>query len=481
MRLNCHFLLWITLAIATPLPVHAAGTEAVQLPPLHRMTLSNGVTLLLVEKHDLPLVSFHFVQRAGGVADPDGLEGLAAITVEMLQRGTAQRKAVQIARDLDAMGGVLALEAHMDFARGAAEVLAPHATNALKLLAELLREPAFPQDELTKLLEQSRDAVLQMKDEPREVLRPYYRSFLYGAHPYGRPLNGDEQSLTRITRNDVVRFWKEQYRPENLILSVVGDFKAADLAAFAGQVFGGGNRNQDRKPSAILSPATNRAPRLLLVNKADATQTFFAIGGLGIARTNAQRAAVDVVNTIFGGRFTSMLNDALRVNSGLTYGAGSRFDPLLTRGSFAISSFTRTEKTVEAIDLAVQLLEQLHREGISEAQLLSARAYLKGQFPQQIESIDQLAGLLAELEFYHLGPEEISGRFKALDAVTTESARRAIEQFFPRTNLTFVLMGQAQNIRSGVEKYGALSEVEIDAPGFYRATTARPKSNSGGK
>ena len=203
------------------------------------------------------------------------------------------------------------------------------------------------------------------------------------------------------------------------------------------------------------------------MDKPDATQTYFQIGNLGIARTNADRVYLNVINTLFGGRFTSMLNDALRVSSGLTYGASSRFEQRKARGPFVISTYTRNATTEKAIDLTLEILNRLHTQGISEKDLQSAKNYLKGQFPPTIETSDQLAGLLATLEFYGLDASDINDYYKQIDALTLADAQRVIKQYYPLDNLVFVLIGKASEIESVAKKYAPkLDAKSISQPGF---------------
>jgi predicted Zn-dependent peptidase len=217
----------------------------------------------------------------------------------------------------------------------------------------------------------------------------------------------------------------------------------------------------------LPEPAAAQGKRLLLVDKPDATQTFYQIGALGIARNNPDRVYIRVVNTLFGGRFTSMLNDALRVSSGLTYGARSFFDENRARGSFVISTYTRNATTERAIDMTLDILKRLHEQGISEADLKSAKTYIKGQFPPQLETNDQLAAQIAQLEFYGLDEREINGLYAKIEAMTLADAQRVIKQYFPLDHLVFVLVGKASEIESVAKKYAPKIDTKsISQPGF---------------
>ena len=209
-------------------------------------------------------------------------------------------------------------------------------------------------------------------------------------------------------------------------------------------------------------------PILLLIDKPDATQTYFMIGQPGIDRQNPDRVKLELVNTLFGGRFTSMLNDELRVNSGLTYGANSAVERSRLPGVIAISTYTRTETTTRAIDLALEILKRLNAQGISAGQLASAKAYVKGVFPTtRLETMDQLAGVISELELHGLTRDEIDGYFERIDAVTLQEANAVAKQYYRADNLTLVLLGAAVQIREQVGKYHPNpTVVPVKTPGW---------------
>ena len=178
--------------------------------------------------------------------------------------------------------------------------------------------------------------------------------------------------------------------------------------------------------------------------------------------------AIRLVNTVFGGRFTSLLNEALRVESGLTYGAISAFDPRKAPGPFGIYSYTKNETTAPAIDMALQVLQKLHKQGITAEELASAKSYIKGQFPPSIETSKQLAQIIAINEFYGLDDREINDLEARLDAVTPAIAQQVIQKHFPTDNLVFTLIGKRSDIAAGVQKYAEKQDARvISEPGFW--------------
>ncbi len=428
------------------------GGAALKLPAYKKVRLKNGLTLLLMEQHEVPIISFNFIVKAGSVADPTGKEGVASLTAGLLRKGTKTRTADQIANELDFVGGTLGAFATFDYTQGTAEFVRKDIAKGLELLSDVLLNPTFPQAETTKMQAQRIDAVKAAKDEASGVIGTYYNAYLFGAHPYGRPTEGDEKTIAAITRDEVAKFYQTYYTPSNTILAVAGDFQTAEMERMLTERFGAW---PDRSaPAVTLAEATPvQGKRLLLIDKPDSTQTFYRIGNIGIPRTSADRVQIEVVNTLFGGRFTSMLNSALRINSGLTYSARSTFDQRRLRGPFFINTYTRNETTAQAIDMTLDILKRLHEKGLTEEELKSAKSYLKGQFPPRIETTDQLAALIAQLEFFGLDERDINTYYARIDAMTLDDARRVIKQYFPAENLVFVLIGKASEIEPVIKKY----------------------------
>jgi predicted Zn-dependent peptidase len=279
-------------------------------------------------------------------------------------------------------------------------------------------------------------------------------------------VGGSERSLEGVSLDDVKRYYAAQTGGDRLILTVVGDFRAADMKQRLGAAFGDWRKAGAAMPAAAAMAAV-QGRRVLLIDKPGATQTYFWLGNVGASRTDPARAAQTLVNTVFGGRFTSMLNTELRIKSGLSYGVSSGFDRLSQPASFQIASFTQTDKTVAAVDLALATLDRLHAEGLDAAALASAKNYVLGQFPPTIETNGQLAGRLADMVFFGLGPEDVNEYAKRVAAVDAAAVKTTIERAFPVSGkLAIVLIGDAAEIRDPAKKYGPVAEMKITDPTF---------------
>jgi len=445
------------------------AAPSVKLPPYKKATLRNGMTVVLMEQHKVPLVSLQLsFKSAGSTSDPIGKEGLANMTGDLLSKGTKKRSSLQISEAFDSVGAEFGSHTGFDFTSCHAEFMSKDAPKCLDLMAEILTQPTFPEDEFAKLQAQYIDAVRSAKDSARGVVRRYFTSFLFGDHPYARPQGGDETSLASITRGDVAEHYAAAYTPDGAVLVVVGDFKTGEMEKMVSQRFGGWKTAAKAKPIDLPRPAKVKGQKLLLVDKPDATQTYFAVGNIGVARTNPDRVAIEVVNTLFGGRFTSMINTALRIKTGLTYGANSSFSMTKAAGPFAIGSFTQNATTEKALDLTLETLRELHQNGFTEEDLASAKAYIKGTYPTSaLETSGQLASMLSMLQLFGLPDSDVNDHYAKIDAVTAADTKRIIRDYFPLEDLCFVLVGKAGEIRPGVEKFAKEIKVKpISEPGF---------------
>jgi predicted Zn-dependent peptidase len=450
----------LLLAIASTLQAD------VRLPKYTRQELPNGVVVYYMPRPGVPLVEFRVLVRGGVESEPDGLAGISSVTAQLLRRGTVRRTADQFSAELDGLGGEFGVNGNDQAVVAGSEFLKKDFDIGLDLTTDALLHPSFPEAEVKKALSQRIDGVRSQKDNPQAAIAQYFRAFFYGpSHPYGRP--ADEATLRRIDRDKIVDYAKRLYVGKNMIVVVSGDFDVAVAQGKVTKVFGEVPAGNAYVWAATVKPAS-ASNRLLLIDKPDATQTYFRIAQPGIARTDPDRTAVQLINTLFGGRFTSMLNDELRVNSGLTYGASSVLDLNREPGALSISTYTRTETTEKAMDLALDVLKQINTNGVSAEQLASAKAYVMGTYPRQaLETSDQLANVLGEMELFGLNRGEVDDMFSRINAVTLEQANATAKKHFRPENLTFVVLGNASKIRDAVKKYApTIQEVSIKEAGW---------------
>jgi len=439
----------------------------VTLPEYERVELANGAVLLLSEKHDVPLIGLRAIVRGGAVADPAEKNGLAELLATVMQKGAGDRDAAAFAEAAAGVGGQLSVSADLESITVSAEFLSRDVELMIELVADVLQRPTLSADELAKERGRTIDLIKAAKDsDPSNLMPSYGNAFLFSDHPYGNPTFGSESSLAEIEHDDLLQYYQDHFGGDRLIVAVAGDFDLQAMTAALTLVFEGWQPAGAALPE-IEAPERIRGRRVLLVDKPGATQTYFWLGNIGVAIDYASRAELNLANTVFGGRFTSMLMTELRVKSGLTYSARSSVERRAKPGSVTIRSFTETGKTVEAIDLALSALDRLHVAGLNEEMIASARNYIMGQFPPSLETGSALAGMFAYLELHGLDRTYIDSYGAALDAATPVTIHNTISDVYPRADdIALILIGDADLIREDVAKYGDVTEMSISQTSF---------------
>jgi predicted Zn-dependent peptidase len=454
------------LSLITALLLTAVSlAQTFKVPPYQKFKLKNGLTIYLLEQHEVPLINVSVVFDAGAVQDGNRY-GLANMTAEALLFGSSKYTKAQLEEKAEYVGATIDTYAGKEVAKLSASFAVKDQDLLFDIIQDVLTKPTFDQAEFDKYKQRQLLQLTQQKESPRGVVNSYFNQFVFAGHPYANPITGTPTAVSAITAADARQFYQKNYTTDRAAIALVGDFNTTAMKKRITDLFGNWKTTATTSPPLTDPTVSFEKSRVLLVNKDDARETTFLIGGKGITQNSPDFIPVTVVNTILGGRFTSWLNDALRVNSGLTYGAGSRFGTYRRSGTFAISTFTKVSTTTQAIDMALQVLDSLHRTGIDEKTLTSAKNYVKADFPPRYESATELANLLTDM--FSLGFDEsfINNFQKNVDGLTVAKTRQIIDQYFPKNNLQFVLIGKAETIRDKVKKYGTITEKEIKADGF---------------
>lgn len=447
-----------------------------RLPPDESFTLSNGAQVILVQKKDTPLVATRIAIRGGSLADTSGKEGTAALLAQLLGKGAGTRDAVAFIDAVANVGGELSFSADREALWASADFLAEDASLMLELLADALQRPTLSQEEFEKLRSREVQSLSAAKEgDPRGLVGTYGMAWLFQNHPYGRASTGDERSLAALTLDDLRSYYHAQMGADRAIITVVGDIDPRQMRRAVEQAFGQWHKATGSLPD-IPVQLRQPGPRVLLVDKPDATQTYFWIGTVGAAVNDPALEAQDLVQTLFGGRFTSMLNTELRVKSGLTYGARAGIQRLTKPGAAYYSSFTRTDATAQAIDLALEVQERLHTQETPDELLESARRYVLGQFAPDYQTNAQIAGALATLALQGQARERIEGYGERIKAVSPEAVAAARSVFPKSRDYAMVVIGDASKIADDIAKYGPVTRIDITAQGFAPSTPVQPPS-----
>lgn len=448
----------LLLGLASP----AVAADAIRLPPATRYTLSNGLRVILLPVPGLPLVDFRLVLDAGSGLDPQGKEGLAGLTSDLLTQGTATRSATAIAEEAEFVGGTLSAAGGLEQTVVQAEFLSADFDRGLDLLADVTLRPKFAADEFDRAKARALGRIESDKDDPSTVAAQAFARAFYGAeHPFGHPSGGTAAGVGALTRADVVSFHERTYRPNRAWLVVVGGLDAGRAKSAIAKKFGAWKAGEAPGAPAGPPPAPQGA-RVVLVSKPDATQTQVRIGAPGLARNHPDRFPLLVANTILGGGFTSRLVSEIRVKRGLSYSISSRFEGQRATGVFVVNTFTKNETTRETIDVTLEELRKFRDQGPTPEEIQKAKNYLKGQFPLSIEAPDDLAQILSDVAFFGLPVDYVEGYWRRVDAVTPEDIQRVTRQYLPERGFLFVAVSNPDQVKSKLEDLGPVEVRPIE-------------------
>lgn len=457
--------------LAAALPVcadPAAAQEKVPaaglLPATEDFRLPNGMRVILLADHEAPLVSVDARVVGGSVEDEPGKAGATDLLATLLAKGAGDRGSAEFHEAVDFVGGSFGTGAGRRWISVAAEFLKKDADLELELVSDALRRPLLPASEFEKERALAIDGIRQSKQDPRDIIRLYHAHTFFGAHPFAKPSGGDETSLAALTLDDVKAVAARTLGPSRTWLAVAGDFEPSAMRRKIEARFGDWSA-QVADPAPV--PKLERpAGKVLLVDAPQSLQTYFRFGQLGFDWSDPDYPARDVADTILGGLFTSRLNKALRIDSGLTYGASSRFDDW-TQGTFFVASYAEVAKGEEAMQMAFDVTSKFLAGGITQAEFDASRAYIKGQFaPGTIETAAQAASQILDLEIAGL-PRDVVGKLLArIDALTLADVNRVIRERYPSKDWVWTVVGPADKLRESMAKRGPVTECKLADPGF---------------
>lgn len=405
-----------------------------------RFTTPNGITILVLEQHFLPIVEIHALIKTGSAQDPPDKAGLANLVASLLDEGTTTRTSKQQAEQIDFVGGALEATASEDFTTASARVLKKDIDLGFTLLADMLQHPAFHKQEFERIRTQLLGEMASDNDDPGHIAMKAFNQLVFHGHPYRWPVNGTEETLNKITLADVQSFYGREYSPSQVILAIVGDVTLEQATALVQTHFetwkkGVATTRSTKKPS----PVERRTVQLI---EKDLTQSTIVLGHGGLPRAHPDFYSVTVMNYILGaGGFSSRLMDSIRDKQGLAYGIMSHFDARLMPGSFWVNLQTKTETTNQAITGVLSEIKSIRDVPVSDQELAEAKSFLIGSFPLRFDSTAKLAHVLAQVEFYGLGLEYFSEYPKWIDRVTKEDVQRVAKQYLDPKRYALVVVG----------------------------------------
>ena len=443
-------------------PPRPLQPHPVTFPPFEIKKLANGLTVVLVSQNEQPAVSVRLIVRAGAAQDPKGKLGLAMLTATLLDQGAGTRTAQQIADDIDYVGGILSAGAGTDLSFVNGIMMKDDYQAGLALMSDVARRPTFLQAEIDRQRQQALSALKVAAEDPESVAGLVIDRLIFGFHPYGLPGSGTAESLQSLTRADFVEFHKRYFIPNNALVAVVGDISAADAMAGIEKHFGDWAAGELPKFDPIAPPEPTK--RVIIIDRPDAVQTEIRVGHLAVARKHDDFETLDQAVKILGGEGANRLQQVLRSQRQLTYGASADLDGYKYSGAIVAETDTQTANTAEALRVIAEEFSRLQRERVNEAELEAAQDYAVGHFPLTIETPDQLATQVLNQLFYELSVDELPKYRDRVLGVSPDDIQRVARFFLRPDRLSVVLVGNAEQFVAGLKGvgFGDFERIAID-------------------
>lgn len=464
---------------ARDLPPLVTQPAPVVIPAPVVKSLANGMKVVVVENHALPVVTLKFAIKTGAASDPAGLPGTAQFVASMLNEGTRDRSAQDIAEAVDDMGGVFDSGADWDDSWASLSVLNNHTPLAFTLLSDMVINPAFRPAEVERIRRQTVSALAVLRRDPGYLADTLIQRVIFAGTPYSHPENGTEASIQRISAGDLARFHDQYYQPQNAVLVVVGDTtvpQAIDLAKSAFGTWRGGEPAP--VPPAPATEVSSGQPRIVVIDDPNAVQTEIRIANRAVSRASPEYDALTVANQVLGGPAENRLFSELRINRGLVYGASSDLICYRSQGAWEIKTSTRTAETIKTVRLILGQMNELKDGRINGRELLNAQNYLIGHMALDFETSQQVADHLLKLMIYHLPMDTWNLTPKALRGLSTEEVSGAAEQYLNSADAVIVLVGNAAGFKDGLKTLGPVRIIPMAEVDFASNTSEHPSSST---
>ncbi|MGO9834283.1 MAG: M16 family metallopeptidase [Polyangiaceae bacterium] len=438
------------------------------LPPSPTVDVaSGGITLWLLERHEVPIVSCDMTVPTGASSDPKGKAGLAYATTRMLEEGAGARGAIELARAIDDLGAHLTTDANADASFVSVTVLKRNLDRAFSIFGDVVTKPRFERAEYKRMTDLWFNELLERQKDPDATARVVYRVALFGPdHPYGHPWDGTVKSARALTLEDVRRFYSDAWRPDRAILVCAGDVTKEELMPLVQAAFSTWKAPASVALPPLVPPAPKGPwPKVVFVDRPDAPQSVIAALRPGLAASDPRGAALWRVNDAIGGSFTSRLNQDLRERHGYTYGARSRFS--VSRGPGQVVSWANvvTDKTGDALDAMLGDLRKFADEGMSDDEVDRTRSQARGELVSVYESVEGIAGHLAADASLGLPPDwqaKVSERREAAQRTDLDALAK---EFYGPDGAIIVVVGPRSRVQPMLDKLKMPTPETMDSEG----------------
>ena len=468
-------LLLLSLAIpgfARDYPPDVPPPKPIVIPNTVVQMLPNGLQVVVVERHTLPLITLRLVVKSGAECDPPDLPGTATLVNGLLSEGTDHRTSRQIAEAIDSVGGVVDNDVDWDSSYLSLSVLTDRADLAFDLVSDMVAHPAFQPAEIERQRKQVLSGLQVSLGDPAYVADTAFQNLIFAGTAYGHPEDGTEAAAERISAEDLHTFHDRYYQPGNSILAVVGDITAQDALALAARYFSPW-QNSGKPPAPPVAPTLSVARRVVAIEKSDAVQTEIRIGALGVPRHSPDYLALTIANEILGGPSENRLFKALRTNKGLTYGASSDLITRRQTGAWVAKTFTRTPETMKSAHIALEQVQSLQEHGINRSELNTAQSYLVGHLALEFETSDNVAGKVLDLIEDGLPLDYWANYPEKVGKTTLEAVNAAAKQYLDTDYDVVVFVGNIADFKKDFKKFGdarviPLKNIDFGSPDLIK-------------
>jgi zinc protease len=403
--------------------------------------LPNGLVLLVAERPGVPIVAARvYVQSAGASFDPADAQGLANLTASLLTRGTSKRTAAEIDAAIEFVGGRLEAAAERDGLVAAVDVLRKDLALGLDLLADVVLAPSFPDAELTRKIKEIQAGIQRAEESPEGVAGRALRRLVFEPHPYAWPVDGTRASVGKLTRTDVVGFYRRQMRPDTTIVAMVGAIGVEEARREIAARFGGWSRPATALPT--LGSGTGAPPPRRETIRRELAQSTILMGRQAIRQADPDYFPLAVASYILGGSASSRLYGRVRDEGGLAYSVWSDLAPARHGALLVVGAQSRTPEVPRVVDLLREEMGRLGREPVAGWELDLARSYLIGSFPLRLDTSAKVAGFITASEAQGLGLDYADRYRREMGRVTAADVQRVSARFFAPDTFSRVVVGQ---------------------------------------
>src|SRR5687767_989025 len=429
-----------------PLP-----SRPIAIPTRKETVLPNGLSLVVVEDSRLPLISYRLAFPVGGAFDPPDLPGLTDLLAGLMPEGTASKTSKEIADEVARMGASLSAGANSDSTIVAASALTHFNDPVLDLIAEVVLEPSFPENEVELAKQNTKESLRQQRAQPSFLASEMVAKVMFGDHPYS-VVAPTPESIDRSSRDEFVRFHRSKFVPNSAVFIIVGDVRYDDVLRRLESLFSTWERGEDLVTNFPAPPMRTKRTAFV-IDRHGSAQSNIIIANSGITRTNPDYFPMLLMHTVLGANASSRLFMNLREEKGYTYGAYTNLDARRTAGSFRATAEVRTPVTKDSLREFFYELNRIRNEPVSDKEIADAKSYLTGVFPIRLETQEGLIDQLVQIKMFGLPDDYLEIYRNRVQAVSAAEIQRVASKYVRPDLAAVIIVGDGTSVLEQIKPY----------------------------